>query len=139
MMFAAFADVDFAVVELLQRSKMLNLSEKTFRSLSVLGVGFLSAFCLSTAVEAASVLKCSQEKKQCVIRVEDGYVGNEVEVLDENAHIAAIGWIVKRQGSYAMIAFKEIKTAVRRGYPVIVKLGSKRGDLQWAASFSDKD
>ena len=101
---------------------------------------FLSGLVLSTSVEAATVLKCHQKKRHCTIRLNDGYVGTKVEVLDEKAHVVAYGWIIKRRGAYGVIAFKKILQPIRRGYPVIVKIDDdKDSNLQWAASFSDKD
>ena len=96
-------------------------------------------FGLATQAEAASVYNCSASGQKCVVKVEEGIVGDRVKVLDEKARIIAQGRIIKRRGSYAMIAVSSTSQTIRKGYPVIVDIENRDSNMQWAASFSNKE
>jgi hypothetical protein len=91
----------------------------------VFPVGLVALFGMYAELNAASVQKCSRETKTCVIRLEEGLVGDRVSVLNDRAQPVAVGWIVKRDGTVGEIKFKEIYRDVRRGYPVIVDLENR--------------
>lgn len=85
----------------------------------------------------ASVYNCSVTSDKCVIKLEEGIIGDRVRVLDEKARVVASGRIIKRRGSYAVIALSDTNRTVRKGYPVIVDVENRASSLQWAASFSN--
>lgn len=89
--------------------------------------------------EAATVHSCVEAGDRCVVKVEDGLVGDKVKVLDDKARPIATGRIVKRKGTYAVIAIHDSSQTIRRGYPVIVSIDSRSSSLQWAASFTGQD
>lgn len=101
----------------------------------------LLAMNLSLAVpaEAASVYNCSANSQRCVVKVEEGIIGDHVKVLDEKARLIASGRIIKRRGSYAVISISYNSQTIRKGYPVIVDIENRDSNVQWAASFSNKD
>lgn len=99
---------------------------------AVLFIGMQSA-----QVQAASIQKCSAKSRRCLIRLDDGIVGDQVNVLNERAQVVAHGWIIKRKNDFAVISFKRVFKSVKRGYPVIVKIESRRKDVTWAGAFSD--
>jgi hypothetical protein len=99
----------------------------------------LSTLILAGSAEAATVYNCSAAGNKCVVKVEEGIVGDHVKVLDEKARVIASGRIVKRRGSYAVIAVSSRVQTIRKGYPVIVDIENRDSNLQWAASFSNKD
>lgn len=94
---------------------------------------------LAGAAEAATVYNCANSGRKCVVKVEEGIVGDHVKVLDEKARVIAAGRIVKRRGSYAVIAVSNTSQTIRKGYPVIVDIENRSANLEWAASFSNKD
>lgn len=102
-------------------------------------LGLILTWLLAVEASAASVYNCSSTGQRCVVKVEEGIIGDHVKVLDEKARVVAYGRIVKRRGSYAVIAVSDSSQSIRKGYPVIVDLDSRDGNLQWAASFSNKD
>lgn len=117
-------------------AKKLNLK----KLLALLAVVYtIAVIGFADNAEAAAILRCDATKQQCQARLEDGGAGSPIEVLDEKAHLVARGWIVKRSGAYGIVAFKQVLSPVKRGFPVIIKPGSIGNNLQWAASFSDKD
>jgi hypothetical protein len=112
------------------------------KTLTLLALAYTATFfSIANVAEAAAILRCDppKPKQQCHARLEDGAAGSPIEVLDEKAHLVARGWIVKRSGAYGIVAFTQILKPVERGYPVIIKPGSIGNNLQWTASFSDKD
>lgn len=111
------------------------LQKKLLMAVAVLGLGLTVA----EQSEAATVYSCSDSTKRCVIRLEEGIVGDRVQVLDEKAQQVAKGHILRRKGSYAIISLSSVSKNIRKGYPVIVNLENRNSNLQWAASFSDKD
>ena len=108
-------------------------------SLRPLGLIVLANLVLAASAEAASVYNCSSSGTKCVVKVEEGIVGDHVKVLDEKARVIASGRIVKRRGAYAVVAVSTTSQTIRKGYPVIVDVDSRDSNLQWAASFSNKD
>lgn len=98
-----------------------------------------SVFGLAGIAEAASVYKCSASGNRCVVKLEEGIIGDQVKVMDEKARTVAEGRIVSRKGSYGVISVVNNTKEIRRGYPVVVNLDSRSSNLQWAASFSDKE
>lgn len=106
--------------------------------LLVLSVAVLGTFVLASAGEAASVYNCSSTGEKCVIKLEEGIIGDRVKVLDEKARMVAQGRIVKRRGSFAVIAVGSPARSIRKGYPVIVDVENRDSSFQWAASFSNE-
>jgi hypothetical protein len=102
---------------------------------------FLSGAVLMLAAhaQAASVYSCAGNGERCVVKLEDGIVGDHVRVLDEKARPIAAGRIVKRRGNFAVITVTNATQVVRKGYPVIVNIDSRSSSLQWAASFTNQD
>lgn len=94
---------------------------------------------LAGGAEAATVYNCSASGAKCVVKVEEGVIGDHVKVLDEKARVIASGRIVKRRGTYAVVAVSNRMQTIRKGYPVIVDIDNRDSNLQWAASFSNKD
>ncbi len=116
-------------------SYLQRFQAKLLVAIVLIGLGTLVA----GKSEAATVYSCSETTKRCVIRLEEGIVGDRVQVLDEKAQRVARGFILRRKGSYAIISLSEVSKTIRKGYPVIVNLENRNSNLQWAASFSDKD
>jgi hypothetical protein len=98
----------------------------------------LGTFGLASQSEAASVYNCSASVDKCVIKLEEGIVGDRVKVLDEKARVVAHGRILKRRGSFAVISIGNLLRNIRKGYPVIVEVENRDSSLQWAASFSNE-
>lgn len=96
-------------------------------------------FVLAASAEAASVYNCSANGSKCVVKVEEGIIGDRVKVLDEKARVIAQGRIIKRRGAYAVVSVSNTVQTIRKGYPVIVDVENRDSNLQWAASFSNKD
>jgi len=89
--------------------------------------------------EAATVYTCAGSGERCVVRLEDGMVGDQVRILDEKARPIAAGRIIKRRGNFAVVSITNASQTVRKGYPVIVNIDSRSSSLQWAASFTNQD
>jgi hypothetical protein len=89
--------------------------------------------------EAATVHSCASSGERCVVKVEDGLVGDRVKILDEKARPIATGRIVKRRGTFAIITVNDSSQVIRKGYPVIINIDSRSSSLQWAASFTGQD
>ena len=104
----------------------------------ILSHAFLGTFVLASVAEAASVYNCSSMSEKCVIKLEEGIIGDRVKVLDEKARVVAHGRIVKRRGSFAVITVGNPSRSIRKGYPVIVEVENRDSSLQWAASFSNE-
>ena len=96
----------------------------------------LSYFMLASPAQAASVYNCSVSGGICVVKVEEGIIGDRVKVMDEKARVIAYGRITKRRGYYAQVAITNAFKTIRKGYPVIVDLDNRDSNMQWAASFS---
>lgn len=110
------------------------------RRLSLVVAGVSGVLFFSVAANAASVYNCSASGLRCVVKVEEGIIGDHVKVLNEKARVIASGRIVKRKGSFAVVAVKgDAAQTIRKGYPVIVDVENRDSNLQWAASFSNKD
>ena len=99
----------------------------------------LSNFMLAAVSEAASVYNCSASGQKCVVKVEEGIIGDRVKVMDEKARVIAVGRIVKRRGAYAVVNVSNSSQTIHKGYPVIVDVENRDSNMQWAASFSNKD
>ena len=99
----------------------------------------LSNFVLATVSEAASVYNCSAGGEKCVVKVEEGIIGDRVKVMDEKARVIAVGRIIKRRGAYAVVNVSNSSQMIRKGYPVIVDVENRESNMQWAASFSNKE
>ena len=109
-----------------------------------MATGLIAAlvFCclgISFIAKAASIQKCTESTRRCVIQLEDGIVGDRVRVLNERAYVVAEGRVLKRKGPYGVISISNITQSIRRGYPVIVDIENRNSNLQWAATFSDKE
>ncbi len=89
--------------------------------------------------EAATVHSCAGSGDRCVVKVQEGMVGDRIKILDDKARPIASGRIVKRKGAYAIVTVVDASQTIRKGYPVIVNLDSRSSSLQWAASFSTQD
>ncbi len=96
----------------------------------------LSYFMLASPAQAASVYNCSESGGICVVKVEEGIIGDRVKVMDEKARVIAYGRITKRRGYYAQVAITNAFKTIRKGYPVIIDLENRDSNMQWAASFS---
>lgn len=96
------------------------------------------ALLLAGYSEAASVYSCTGTAR-CIVKVEDGMVGDRIKILDDKARPIASGRILKRKGAYAVVSVVDASQTVRKGYPVIVNIDSRSSSLQWAASFSGQD
>ncbi|MCX6119776.1 MAG: hypothetical protein NT027_19750 [Proteobacteria bacterium] len=94
---------------------------------------------IAGAAQGATVHSCTSSGERCVVKVEDGIVGDKVKVLDDKARPIATGRIVKRKGNYAVISVSDSSRTIRRGYPVIVSIDSRSSSLQWAASHTSAD
>jgi hypothetical protein len=101
--------------------------------------GVVACLLLAQTVSAATVYNCSDSGMRCVAKLEVGSVGDQVKVLDEKAREVAKGRIVKRRGTYAILALTEVNKTIRKGYPVIVNVDSKSSAFEWAANFSNRD
>jgi hypothetical protein len=118
---------------------MMSFISKLGRLAAVLAFLTTSTLILAGGAEAATVYNCSSNGNRCVVKVEEGIVGDHVKVLDEKARVIASGRIVKRRGSYAVVSVSNKMQTIRKGYPVIVEIENRESNLQWAASFSNKD
>jgi hypothetical protein len=99
-----------------------------------------STFVLAASAQAATVYNCSSSGRKCVVKVEEGIIGDHVKVLDEKARVVAHGRIIKRKGTYAVVTITRKAKTIRKGYPVIVDIENRsNSNLQWAASFSKQD
>ncbi len=116
-------------------------SRKKFEMNAAQFIGSLGivALLLAGYSEAATVHSCIDSGDRCIVKVEDGMVGDKVKVLDDKARPIASGRIVKRKGNYAVISVSDSSKTIRRGYPVIVNIDSRSSSLQWAASFTGQD
>jgi hypothetical protein len=99
----------------------------------------LSTLVLAVEAEAASVYNCISASNKCVVKLEEGVVGDGVRVLDEKARVIANGRIIKRKGAYGVIMVTKAEKLIRRGYPVIVNVEDHSQKLEWAASFSNQE
>lgn len=108
-------------------------------SLPILSLLLLGNFVLAEVAQAASVYNCSASGRKCVVKVEEGIIGDHVKVLDEKARVIASGRIVKRKGAYAVVSVSSNSQTIRKGYPVIVDVENRSANLEWAASFSNKE
>lgn len=119
--------------------RLLSMAPKvsSHQLLLLLGVVVgLSYFMLASPAQAASVYNCSDSGGICVVKVEEGIIGDRVKVMDEKARVIAYGRITKRRGYYAQVAITNAFKTIRKGYPVIVDLENRESNMQWAASFS---
>jgi len=116
------------------------LIRQTLKKLGIaLAIVGSTSFVLAASAEAASVYNCSANGEKCVVKVEEGIIGDRVKVLDEKARVIAYGRITKRRGAYAVVAIAETSQTIRKGYPVIVDVENLDSNMQWAASFSSKE
>lgn len=101
----------------------------------------VAALLLAGYSEAASVYSVTSPSR-CIVKVEEGMVGDRIKILDDKARPIATGRIlklVKRNGLYAIVSVVDASQTVRKGYPVLVNMDSRSSSLQWAASFSGGD
>ena len=105
----------------------------------LIGIALAGNLVLAGSAEAASIYNCSASGRKCVVKVEEGIIGDHVKVMDEKARVIANGRIVKRRGSYAIVSMTGNSQTIRKGYPVIVDIENRSANLEWAASFSNKD
>jgi len=120
------------------------LSRKVLSPLLLLATLVTTGFGLAPRVEAATVYNCNPDTvttsaadTKCVIKLEEGSIGDRIRVLDEKARTVGEGRIIKRRGAYALVHVKEVTKSIRKGFPVIVISGARGSDLQWAASIAD--
>lgn len=118
----------------------MSFREKVKKTVTGLAIVAASSFVLAASAEAASVYNCSASGRKCVVKVEEGIIGDHIKVLDEKARVIAHGRIVKRRGAYAVVSIGRKSKSIRKGYPVIVDIENRsNSNLQWAASFSKQD
>jgi hypothetical protein len=131
----------FSPLIMLLRLKMLMLSGNRNLKWRLAGLFavFASLFVLAPAAQSATVYKCAAEGDRCVVKIEDGIIGDHVKILDEKAREIAQGRIISRKGAYAVVSVANASKTIRKGYPVIVNIENRKSAFQWAASFSDKD
>ena len=120
------------------RNKIHSLIKRVFSN-DMLTLAALVGLMLAGYSEAATVYSCAGNGERCVVRLEDGMVGDQVRILDEKARPIAAGRILKRRGTFAVISVNNASQTVRKGYPVIVNIDSRSSSLQWAASFSNQN
>jgi hypothetical protein len=108
-------------------------------SLAILAPLTAGTLLLAPTAQAASVYNCSSSGQKCVVKVEEGIIGDHVKVLDDRARVIATGRIIKRRGAYAVVSVMNTSQTIRKGYPVIVDIENRDSNLQWAASFSNKE
>lgn len=89
----------------------------------------------SSLVHAASITKCNAQTRRCIVRLEEGIVGDTVNVLNEKAQVVASGWIIKRKGEFGVVTFKHVLRNVKVGYPVIVNVQRRVDEVKWASAF----
>ena len=118
---------------------MLSGNQSLNWRLAGLAALFASALLMAPSIQAATVYKCAAEGDRCVVKIEDGIIGDHVKVLDEKAREIAQGRIISRKGAYAVISVANASKTIRKGYPVIVNIENRKSAYQWAATFSDKD
>lgn len=99
----------------------------------------IMALLLAGYSEAATVHSCAGSGERCVVKVEDGMVGDHIKILDDKARPIATGRILKRKGAFAVVTVNDATQTIRKGYPVIVNVDSRSSSLQWAASFTSQD
>lgn len=104
-----------------------------------MAIAAVLGFMLAGHLEAATVYSCANSGERCVVRLEDGMVGDQVRILDEKARPIAAGRIIKRRGNFAVVSVTNASQTVHKGYPVIVNIDSRSSSLQWAASFTNQD
>lgn len=88
---------------------------------------------------AATVYSCSKSGSKCIIKMQEGIVGDTVRVLDEKARVVGQGRVIKRKRAFGVIKLNPPTKGISKGYPVIVNVERKNSSIQWAASFSDKE
>ena len=115
------------------------ITSKLGRILSLFALIVTANLLLASMAQAATVYNCSSSGQKCVVKVEEGIIGDRVKVLDEKARVIANGRIIKRRGAYAVVAVSNMSQVIRKGYPVIVDVDSRDSNFQWAASFSNKE
>ena len=87
-------------------------------------------------VQAANVYNCTAQAHQCVVKVEEGIIGDHVRFLVDRARVIAFGRIIKRKGDYALISVSQATRHIRKGYPVIIDTEGRNSSMQWTAAFS---
>ena len=116
------------------RAKLLTQVKTLCLGAALCGGGSLL---LAGAAEAASVYNCSASGEKCVVKVEEGIIGDRVKIMDEKARVIAVGRITKRRGAYAVVAISRATETIRKGDPAIVDVEGRDASLQYAASFGD--
>lgn len=90
----------------------------------------LVLFLLSFDLQASNIEKCSTRTNQdgltrsfCIIKIDQGKVGDRVTVLNPYAINIAQGRIISRKlnSPYAVILLSNINEQIRKNYPVIVE------------------
>lgn len=116
----------------------MKVFKKIFKPEWILLISIM-ALLLAGYSEAATVHSCSGSGARCVVKVEEGMVGDHIKILDEKARPIATGRIVRRKGAFAVVSVNDATQTIRKGYPVIVNIDSRSSSLQWAASFTGQD
>ena len=82
---------------------------------------------------SATIYDCSKSQKRCIVRLDEGRVGDKVRVVDESAYLAASGKIIKRPKSsrYAVIELDKVHKTLQKGYPVLVQVDHKDAAGSW--------
>jgi hypothetical protein len=103
----------------------------------VVVVSLMFSFLWTGPVLAASVEKCSNKSRQCIVVGSHGLVGDNIKVLNEKGQVIATGWVVKRdeRRRQVVVSFRKVLRSIKKGYPVIVERSSF--DLSWDTSFSN--
>jgi hypothetical protein len=100
---------------------------------------FSSVLFATNSALAASIYSCDLNTKQCVAKLHEGAIGNDVSILDEKARLVAKGSIVRKKGAYGVIQLKESFKEIKQGYPVIIDNEGDNSTSEWTASFPDKN
>ncbi len=107
------------------------------KALLMVSLALAIAMMATGEASAAAVFACGKSGTRCVAKIDEGIVGDTVKVLDDKAHVAATGRIIKRKGGYVLIQLSKLFKKIRRGYPVLVSIEDRQSSVQWAATLTD--
>ena len=97
------------------------------------------SFILAGVAQAATIISCASDGKTCDVRLQEGIIKDRVQVLDVNGHVIGEGELKERSENRGVIFLSSTTKVIKRGYPVIIKVGGRNSSLQWTAAFSSKD
>lgn len=73
---------------------------------------------LPRATAQNSVERCSNKSNRCVVKMNEGYRGQKINVLDETARKIGSGIILKRRGEYVLIKITNFTKKIRKNFVV---------------------